>query len=55
MVHDFKVIIDPASHEGAQGLKFQSSGEFLIAKDGELIVYDDGSYQPKYKIDLKFE
>jgi hypothetical protein len=55
MVHDFKVTIDPANYEGALGLKFQSSGGFMIAKDGEIIVYDDSSYRENYKIDLKLE
>ena len=50
--HDFKVYVSDQNFEKAFGLSVDSIDQFLVANNEAVFVFDEETYQMRYKIDL---
>jgi len=55
MIHDFKVTVNRHYFENAVGLTIDDVDHFIVASEGYLIMYDDNTYQERYKVDLQLK
>ena len=50
--HDFMVNLNNENFEGSLGLNVKGNNLFLVAREGEIIIYDDLSYEEIDRVDL---
>lgn len=55
MTHDFKTKIISNNYNKSIGINIDSFNNFMVANDGQLIIYDDFSYGELRRIDLNLD
>ena len=55
MTHDFKTKIISNNYNKSIGINIESFNNFMVANEGQLIIYDDYNYEELSRIDLKLD
>lgn len=50
--HDFMVTLNNEDFENSLGINIKGNNTFLVAREGEVIIYDDLSYEEQDRVDL---